>query len=155
MTDRRGTQQRKRMTYVEGTAARQLDVRRAIEEEPRKKLSNQTRKNRERARYMNLGYVVFLAAAMLVAGYVLIGYIQLQADLTAQREQIATLESRLNSLRLSNDEELARINSTLDLEEIRRIAVGELGMVYATEGQIVNYDSEGSDYVRQMGDIPQ
>lgn len=154
MTDRRGTQQRNRIGYIEGTAARQLDVRRAIEEEPRKKLSNQTRKNRERARYMNLGYVAFLAVAMLVAGYVLIGYIQLQAELTAQVEQIAALESRLNSLKLSNDEELARINSSLDLEEIKRIAVGELGMVYATEGQIVNYDSEGNDYVRQISDIP-
>lgn len=154
MTDRRGTQQRNRMGYIEGTAARQLDVRRAIEEEPRKKLSNQTRKNRERARYMNLGYVAFLAVAMLVAGYVLIGYIQLQAELTAKVEQIAALESQLNSLKLSNDEELARINSSLDLEEIKRIAVGELGMVYATEGQIVNYDSEGNDYVRQISDIP-
>ncbi len=149
------TQQRQRMTYIEGNTARQLDVRRAIEEEPRRKLSNQTRKNRERARYMNLGYVAFLAAAMLIAGYVLIGYIQMQADLTAQVEQIARLESQLNSLRLSNDEELARVNSSVDLEEIKRIAIGELGMVYATEGQIVNYNYEGSDYVRQVGDIPQ
>lgn len=104
---------------------------------------------------MNLGYVAFLAAAMLIAGYVLIGYIQMQADLTAQVEQIARLESQLNSLRLSNDEELARVNSSVDLEEIKRIAIGELGMVYATEGQIVNYNYEGSDYVRQVGDIPQ
>lgn len=149
------TQQRQRMTYIEGNTARQLDVRRAIEEEPRRKLSNQTRKNRERAHYMNLGYVAFLGVAMLIAGYVLIGYIQMQADLTAQVEQIARLESQLNSLRLSNDEELARVNSSVDLEEIKRIAIGELGMVYATEGQIVNYSYEGSDYVRQVGDIPQ
>lgn len=149
------TQQRQRMTYIEGNTARQLDVRRAIEEEPRRKLSNQTRKNRERARYMNLGYVAFLGVAMLIAGYVLIGYIQMQADLTAQVEQIARLESQLNNLRLSNDEELARVNSSVDLEEIKRIAIGELGMVYATEGQIVNYSYEGSDYVRQVGDIPQ
>ena len=149
------TQQRQMMTYIEGNTARQLDVRRAIEEEPRRKLSNQTRKNRERARYMNLGYVAFLGVAMLIAGYVLIGYIQMQADLTAQVEQIARLESQLNNLRLSNDEELARVNSSVDLEEIKRIAIGELGMVYATEGQIVNYSYEGSDYVRQVGDIPQ
>ncbi len=57
-------------------------------------------------------------------------------------------------MRLANDEELVRINSSIDLEEIRRIAIGELGMVYATEGQIINYANEGSDYVRQFGDIP-
>lgn len=141
--------------YIEGTAARKMDVRRAIEEEPRKHLSNETRKNRDRAYHMNFGYVAFLALAMLVAGYVLIGYIQLQADLTAQVEEIARLERQLNNLKLSNEDELSRINSSVDLEEIKRIAIGELGMVYATEGQIVNYTNEGSDYVRQVGDIPE
>lgn len=140
--------------YVDGSAARQLDVRHAIEEEPRKKISNETRKNRERAHHMNLGYVVFLALAMLVAGYVLIGYIQLQAETTAKVEKIASLEKELNNLKLSNDDELARINSSVNLDEIKRIAIGELGMVYAEEGQIVYYNNEGSDYVRQFGDIP-
>lgn len=140
--------------YIDGTAARQLDVRRAIEEEPRRRLSHDTRKNRERAHHMNFGYVLFLALAMLVAGYVLIGYIQVQADLTAQLEQIASLESELNYLKLYNEDELARINSNINLEEIKQVAIGELGMVYAEEGQIVFYENEGSDYVRQIADIP-
>ena len=140
--------------YIDGTAARQLDVRRAIEEEPRRQLSHDTRKNRERAHHMNFGYVLFLALAMLVAGYVLIGYIQVQADLTAQLEQIASLESELNYLKLYNEDELASINSNINLEEIKQVAIGELGMVYAEEGQIVFYENEGSDYVRQIADIP-
>lgn len=139
--------------YIEGNTVRQLDVRRAIEEEPRR-VSNEARKKNERAHHMNFGYVAFLVLAMLVAGNVLIGYIQMQADLTTQREEIARLESRLNGLRLSNEEELARINSSVDLEEIKRIAIGELGMVYATEGQILQYTDESGDYVRQVGDIP-
>lgn len=149
------SQGRQAYDYIEGNVVRKMDVRRAIEEEPRRQLSNETRKNRDRAYHMNLGYVAFLALAMFVAGYVLIGYIQLQADLTAQVGEIASLESQLNSLKLSNEDELARINSSVDLEEIKRIAIGELGMVYAAEGQIINYTSEGSDYVRQVGDIPQ
>lgn len=140
--------------YIDGTAARQLDVRRAIEEEPKRQLSHGTRKNRERAHHMNFGYVLFLALAMLVAGYILIGYIQVQADLTAQLEQIASLESELNYLRLYNEDELARINSNINLEEIKQVAIGELGMVYAEEGQILFYENEGSDYVRQIADIP-
>ena len=71
-----------------------------------------------------------------------------------QVEQIASLESRLNNMRLANDEELVRINNSIDLEEIKRIAIGELGMTYATEGQIINYTNESSDYVRQFGEIP-
>ena len=157
-TQNRSTQNRRTRGYgdyyVDGSTARQLDVRRAIEEEPRKKISNETRKNRERAHHMNFGYVVFLALAMMVAGYVLIGYIQLQAETTAKVEKIASLEKELNNLKLSNDDELARINSNVNLDEIKRIAIGELGMVYAQEGQIVYYNNEGSDYVRQFGDIP-
>lgn len=145
---------RRRQYYTEGNTARQLDVRRINENEPRKRLSNEARKNRERAYHMDFGYVLFLALALFVAGYVLIGYIRMQADLTAQVESIAALESRLNNLRLANEEELTRINSSIDLEEIKRIAIGELGMVYAADGQIVNFTNEGSDYVRQLGDIP-
>ena len=84
-----GGQRRQTYRYIEGNTARKLDVRRAMEEEPRKKLSNETRKNRDRAYYMNFGYVIFLAAALCIAAYVLIGFIRLQADLTAQVEQIA------------------------------------------------------------------
>ena len=145
---------RRRQYYTEGNTARQPDIRRINENEPRKRLSNETRKNRERAYHMDFGYVVFLALALFVAGYVLIGYIQMQADLTTQVETIAALESELNNLRLANEEELTRINSSIDLEEIKRIAIGELGMVYAAEGQIVNFTNEGSDYVRQLADIP-
>ena len=43
----------------------------------------------------------------------------------------------------------------VDLEKIRDIAINELGMVYAQEDQVVLYDSEGSDYVRQYADIPE
>lgn len=149
-----GRQGRQAFNYIEGNTARRLDVRRAIEEEPRRRLSNEARKNRDRAYHMDLGYVAFLLLAMFVAGYVLIGYIQMQADLTAQVETISALESELNGLKLTNDEELTRINSSVNLEEIKRIAIGELGMVYAAEGQIIRYTNEGSDYVRQLGDIP-
>ena len=45
--------------------------------------------------------------------------------------------------------------SSLDLEEIKRIAIGEYGMTYATEGQIITYsDGGGNDYVRQLAPIP-
>ena len=36
---------------------------------------------------------------------------------------------------------------------IRRIAITELGMTYAGQGQIVEIPDDGSDYVRQYADI--
>ena len=63
------------------------------------------------------------------------------------------VSSELNDLRLTNDEDYARAASSVDLEEIRRVAIGELGMRYAKEGQIINVSGEGNDYVRQLADI--
>ena len=141
-----------RGTYVHGSAARQLDIERQFGA-PRKQLSQTARKNRQRAHYMNPAYLLFLSLAMAVTGFVLIGYLRLQSGITTSVEKVARLESQLNNLKQENAETLSRIDSSIDLEEIRRIAITELGMVYAGDGQIVEIPSEGSDYVRQYEQI--
>lgn len=140
-------------SYVYGNTARELSIQRQLEEEPRNhELSHRARKNRDKAKHMSLGYVAFLVAASVVAGAILMNYVQLQSDMTKLANQVAKKESELNSLKLSNDEEYSRITNSIDLEEIRRIAIGELGMTYAKEGQIESYSSEGNDYMRRAGE---
>ena len=134
-------------TYVYGNAAVDVSIQRQLEE-PRRRLSNETRKNREKARHMSLGYMVFLMAALCTCAMVLINYVQLQADLTTKTQIVAARESELNNLKLKNDEEYSRITRSIDLEEIKRIAIVELGMTYAEEGQIIVYDNVGTDYMR-------
>nr|WP_318683394.1 cell division protein FtsL [uncultured Acetatifactor sp.] len=142
--------------YVYGNAVRKPeivhkpDVRKQLEERPKRQLSNEVRKNRDKARHMNLGYVVFLVGALCAAAFVLVNYVQMQAELTNRINNIASLESELNSLKLANDEEYNRITSSIDLEEIKRVAIGELGMTYAKEGQIITYNVEGNDYMRRV-----
>lgn len=143
-----------RGSYIYGNTARQLDVRRAIAE-PVRRENHAVRRNREKAAHMNPGYVLFLATALIAAGIILIGYIRLQSELTNSIKHISVLESQLNDLKLSNDEEYSRIESSVNLEEVKRIAIDELGMTYPSEGQIVTYSAEGSDYVRQIADIPE
>lgn len=140
--------------YVQGNTVRKIDVTREIRQEPQRKISNRTRKNRDKARHMSAGYVLFLCAALVVTGFILVNYIALQSDVTNSVEHISRLEKELNDLKLSNDEEYSRITSSVDLEEIKRIAIQELGMQYAEEGQIISFASESSDYVKQMEDIP-
>ena len=98
---------------------------------------------------MNLGYVLFLSLALAFAMITLCGYINLQSDITNQVETISEMESRYNNLKLTNDEEYNRINSRLDLEQIKAVAIGELGMTYAREGQIISLEDSETDYVRQ------
>ena len=151
---RRTANRRVQDTYVVGNTVRKLNVVEEIQNPVQQKPVNHTvRKNREKALYMNLGYVLFLVAALASAAIILISYIQIQAEITLSVKNIAAMESELNDLRLTNDENYARAASSVDLEEIRSVAIGELGMRYAKEGQIINVSGEGNDYVRQLADI--
>lgn len=145
----------KNASYQSGTAVRanDYDVIREMEAEPLKKVSNQTRKNREKAGHMNFAYVAFLAAVLVVVSYGLIHLIQLRADVTTSVKNISRLESELNNLKMANDEEYNRIEAGIDLDEIKRIAVEELGMIYARDGQVYTYSGEGYDYVRQTSSL--
>ena len=145
---------RRQDTYIEGNTVRKLNVLEEIQNPvERKELSHSTRKNRDRALYMNLGYVLFLIGALIAAAMILMSYIRVQSAIIVSVKNIASLESELNNLKLTNDEDYARAASSVDLEEIRRVAIGELGMRYAKEGQIINVSGEGNDYVRQLAEI--
>ena len=151
---RRTANRRVQDTYVVGNTVRKLNIVEELQNPVQQKpVNHAVRKNREKALYMNLGYVLFLVAALASAAIILISYIQIQAEITLSVKHIAAMESELNDLRLTNDENYARAASSVDLEEIRSVAIGELGMRYAKEGQIINVSGEGNDYVRQLADI--
>lgn len=145
---------RRNAYYVHGSTVRNLQPDREATERPKKKINKSVKRNRERAKHMNAGYVFFLSVALAVTGLVLVYYIGLQSDITNSVKHIASLEKELNSLKVANEENYSRISSSVDLEEVRRIAIQELGMQYAQEGQIVPFASESSDYVKQMAEIP-
>ncbi len=135
--------------YIHGNTVRKADIQSQMDTPPRKKSAPAVRKNRDRAHHMSMGYVLFLATAMCAAAFILVNYIQLQSDLINMTKYVASKESELNSLKLANDEEYHRIVNSIDLEEIKRVAIGELGMVYAREGQIVPYTNDTNDYMRK------
>lgn len=154
----RGTNRQNARYYVDGSAARQLrpredehDRRRQAPEAKRAQL----RRRIVKAAPMNKGYIAVMVAAVLIVSGLLMSYVKMQSDITNHINTISDLESRLNELKLANDETYTKIMSNVDLEEIKRIAVNELGMKYAKEGQVVQYTGEGNDYVRQYSDIPQ
>ena len=130
--------------YVQGNTVRKARPDQEIHRKPKKKVNNSVRRNRDRAKNMNAGYVLFLWAALVATGIILVYYIGLQSDITNSVKNISTLERQLNSLKVANEEDYSRISSSVDLEEIRRIAIQELGMQYAQEGQII-YDQNAEE----------
>ncbi|RKM55676.1 cell division protein FtsL [Butyrivibrio sp. X503] len=140
--------------YVRGNAARQLNNAPAYERR-RVHVHDPLHQHRRR-HHMSLGYLLFLSLAMVLMVGTLAWYISLQSQITNSVKNIATLESQLNNLKQDNDEAYNRANGNVDLEEVKRIAIQEYGMTYATDGQIVTYsDGGGNDYVRQIAPIPQ
>ncbi|MCR4806338.1 MAG: cell division protein FtsL [Lachnospiraceae bacterium] len=138
--------------YIYGNTARELREL-GNDRTPSVQLSHQTRRNRERAGHMSPAYVFFLTAAMTCMVLVCIKYLMLQSQITSEVKEIARLETTLNELKAENDDTENRIKGAVDLEEIKYRAMNELGMQYANEDQIVAYECEDTDYVRQLVDI--
>ena len=119
--------------YVQGNTVRNIQPERRTTDRPNKKVNNTVRRNREKAKHMSAGYVMFLWAALVATGIILVYYIGLQSDITNSVKHISVLERQLNDLKVANEEDYSRITSSVDLEEIRRIAIQELGMQYRSE----------------------
>ena len=143
-----------RDVFVEGNTVRYTNERRSPVQQPvpEKRVIPGTR---PATHPMSVGYALFLVLAMVVAGSALINYIQMQYEVTSNAKYIASLESELISLTQTNDETYAKIVAGVDLDEVRKIAMSQLGMIYPEEGQIITYSNTGRDYVRQYQDIPQ
>ena len=97
--NRRGTVSRRQNEYIYGNTVRKLDF--GWEEAPVRRPDPKVRKNRERARHMSAGYVLFLAAALCTCAWILVNYIQLQSELTAMTKTVARREDR-KSTRLNS-----------------------------------------------------
>ena len=106
---------------VEGNTVRQLE--RVYREPFSRPVSETVRKNREKAAHMNVGYVAFL---LLMAGILFVGctaYINLRNQITEKQKTVESLQSKVAAMKLANDEEYDRIMGSVDMEEIKKIAV--------------------------------
>lgn len=147
--------QHQKSYYVEGNTARQLEVLPELPptQDSRRVPRNTIRKNREKASHMNPAYVMFLTVASVVTFMVCFHYIQLRSQITSRMKNIAALETELSDLKIENDAELSRVNNSIDLEEIKRIAMEELGMVYASKEQVILYEDKDAEYFRQYESV--
>jgi cell division protein FtsL len=143
---------RRQYGYTQGNTARKYDSRYVdVQQAEFRQITNYKVKPVP----MNKGYIFVLALSIVLVCIVLMSYVRLQSEMTNHISNISSLESELNEKKLANDETYTKIMSSVDLEEIKRIAVNELGMKYAKEGQVIEYEGEGNDYVRQYSDIPE
>ena len=161
-----GNSSRRRNMYVDGNTVRRLQTsplpypdeerrrRSASPYRAPRQLSASAKRNRERAMAIGRGYVIFLVAVCIAILYFSVNYLQLQTRITSQKKVVANLESELSQLREDNDAYYSQVTSNVDMTSVRKIAIGRLGMKYASDDQIVTYETEGRSYVRQYQDVP-
>lgn len=148
-------------SYVYGTAAPKLEPdrepRRQRESERRANVRQQQRirRNQEKALHMDLPYVIMLTIASLCTLYLCVNYLHLQSSITGRMHNIESLEASLDQMKRENDALETSIETSIDLNEIYRVATEELGMVYANKDQVMLFDKTESEYVRQYEDIPE
>ena len=97
---------------------------------------------------------VVLGIVFLIAGLMLIHYLELRSDIVSRTQNIASLKTQLNTMKLENDEKYERLTTRVDLAEVRKIAETELNMSYAGQGQVQVFTKDESDYVHQVTDLP-
>lgn len=121
-----------------------------IERNRNSRVNENIARNRKRAAELNsiiaFGYFFF---AVFVLAVIFTNYISLRSDVYNAKRTENNLEIELSELCAANDDTENRINGTIDLENIKKIAMNELGMTYADDSQIITYESTGSDFVRQ------
>lgn len=148
-----------RTSYVDGNTVRKLkvapDIRREEEqyEIPQRRLKERSRKKALSG--ISFASLVVLTVAIITTVYVCVDYLMVQNQVTVMNKQIVSLEKQVSVLTKENDAAMEAINTAVDLDEIYRVAVEELGMVYPNKNEVITYQSGSADYVRQYEDIPE
>ena len=105
----------------------------------------------------NIGFfsMCILLTAILLTLYTCFMYLRVQSETVVITKEIRQLEAELESLQDRNEAATNEVVDAVNLDEVYRVAVQELGMVYPNNNRTVYYQSSADGYVRQFGDIPQ
>ena len=145
---------RRQQRAIEGNTARKVQTLEYPSRERQPERRERRHAEKSNVQYVNVLYMIFLAAASCMVLWSCVNYLQLQAETTSRVKHIESLETELEDLRKENNDNYTRIMTSVDLDHIRDVAINELGMVYAEPNQVILYDGGTDDYVRQNGSIP-
>lgn len=124
------------------TRMRELEEARAEYERQINK-ARRTRTKKNRMATLNLLFVTIICCMSFV------GYVSLQNSVTTRLNHIANLQSQVNELKADNNAALSRIETNINVADIKETALNDLGMVYADKSHIVYYQTENKDYMSQ------
>ena len=151
--------------FVDGNAAKQLrpsgnaynypdPIRREEKVDRQAPKRSSRRRSTKELSSVNKASCIILIMAISLTLFTCIQYIKTQAEVSVLNRNISQMEKELNNLTKENKVQTNQLIAALDLDEIYQTATEELGMVRPSENQVVYFDSNISDFVKQYGEIP-
>lgn len=138
-------------------APRKIIKKKTAEEKRREAIKRQAEENRKNQKGLSASFGFAFTAVISVCVFMIfssfVNYISLNIESSGKAKLVSNLEKELSSITMENDNLEISINSSIDYDEIFRVATEELGMVYASKKQIISYEKTQSEYVEQYKDI--
>ena len=133
--------------------------KRRIKKEKRIAVENRAQASRLKKLEKSLGINMFSCIMLVGAAVFMFGLcfkiIQLGNEIEDLEKEVVTTQNDINDIKVSNNSAYQEINATVDLKEIYRTATEDLGMVFASDNQIITYENNEAAYVRQYKTIPE
>jgi len=108
----------------------------------------------EASKSFDRGYTAVLVAMLAVVAFSCLMMLTMQSSVASKEQKIESLQSELQTLESGNIALESELNNMYSLQDIYEVASNQLGMVFAENGQIIYYEPENGDYVKQYEDVP-
>lgn len=149
----------KRGYMVDGTAARQLQVVPDYEREQvqivQPKITEKTKRAPKVSHGIDFLSMTLLVAAMAITLYLCYNYLQVQGNIVQLERDMLVLEQQINTVTAENAALEDGLDGQVNWDEVYLTAVGELGMVYPNQNEVITYKSTDNGHVIQYQDIPE
>jgi hypothetical protein len=122
------------------------------EKEP--KTGRAIRRNRRNIAYLTPAYMAFLGIMIAALFFAVTMVVSVSGQITNAEKKLANMTSQLNTIKSDNNAARVYLEKNVDINEVYEIAVGEYGMIYPAEEQIIRYQQKEGSYVVQNEPIP-
>lgn len=146
--------ERRERYYTEGNTVRKTYYEAAPVKTPVTEPKKVTERRVQEKSFVSAGYVCTLVVATALVVFMSISFLTLQSKRDANIDKIAALQKQINVLNADNNVKELNIYSNIDYDALYNRAI-EMGMGNATQEQIVAYDRDTLEYVKQYEDIPE
>jgi len=104
---------------------------------------------------MDTRYVALFSLACLATLFLCLQYLHMQARIMGHMKAISSMELQLEHARAENDNLENLVNTSVDLEYVKYVALTELGMIPVDPEHLYLFNRTEPEYVRQYEDLPE